>query len=96
MRELLLLARLDALVVWDLQYSTYSAVAASWFQHGGGGQAADAASRHNEPWRAVFRAAQGCKRLEPWQVEPGLQSQFGGGWGNLAPQEGPRPVSRFI
>ena len=50
LQELLLLARLDALVVWDLSYSTYGAVATSWFQHGGGGQPADGphAAPHHE------------------------------------------------
>ena len=74
LKELLLLARLDALVVWDLSYSTYGAVATSWFQHGGGGQPAHgphAAPRHEKQrWRAVYQAAQGCTPLEPWQVEP--------------------------
>jgi hypothetical protein len=79
LKELLLLARLDALVVWDLSYSTYGAVATSWFQHGGGGQLAHgphAAPRHKKQrWRAVYQAAQGCTPLEPWQVEPPVRAE---------------------
>ena len=80
LKELLLLARLDALVVWDLSYSTYGAVATSWFQHGGGGQlharGLHAAPRHKrQRWRAVYQAAQGCTPLEPWQVEPPVRAE---------------------
>ena len=79
LQELLLLARLDALVVWDLSYSTYGAVATSWFQHGGGGQPADgphaAPRQERQRWRAVYQAARGCTPLEPRQVEPPVRAE---------------------
>ena len=47
--EILLLARADALIVWNLVDSTYSAVAASWATHGAEGHAARPPGR---PWLA--------------------------------------------
>lgn len=64
--ELLLLARTDAIVAWDLQLSSYSAVAASWATHRAGGQAGE----RTRPWLGVHAVASGCSRIADNEVEP--------------------------
>ena len=67
LKELLVLARSDALLVWNLQYSTFSAVAAAWATHGAGGQKLPIA----RPRLGVFLVGRGgnCSRMAD-RVEP--------------------------
>ena len=69
LEELLVLARSDALLVWDLHYSTFSAVAAAWAAHGAGGQPPRA-----RPRLGIFLVGRGgnCTRVPDGQVEPPL------------------------
>jgi hypothetical protein len=75
--ELLLLSRLDALIVWDLKDSTYSAAAASWAAHRAAGQRHGAA--RPRPWRGVYSVARGCTRIPDREVEPAVGYLFAKG-----------------
>ena len=68
--EMLLLARADAIVVWDLLDSTYSATAASWAAHRAGGQRIDADAARKRAWVGVYVASRGCKRIPDAEVDP--------------------------
>jgi hypothetical protein len=65
LEELLLLARVNALVVYDFYYSSYSGVAASWAAHAAGGQSA-----RSLPWLGVFKASGGCTYVPENSVDP--------------------------
>ena len=70
--DMLLLARTDGLIVWDLKDSSYSATAASWAAHRAGGQSShdgDHGRRHRA-WLGVHVASRGCQRLADAEVEP--------------------------
>ena len=73
--ELLVLARADALLVWNLRYSTYSAVAATWAAHRGAGQPLTR-SRH---WLGVWCVRCGCKRVRDEDVQPAMWGPLPGG-----------------
>ena len=64
--ELLVLARSDALLIWDLRISTYSAVAASWAAHRAAGQP----RKRTRPWLGVWCVRCGCVRLPDREVTP--------------------------
>ena len=70
LNEMLLLARMDGLIVWDLQDSTYSTAAASWATHRAAGQPLREES--SRPWLGVHAVANGCKRVPDALIEPGL------------------------
>ena len=74
--ELLLLARLDGLVVWDLTDSTYSAAAASWAAHRVGGQPTVHGAERTRPWMGVHVASRGCERLPDVEAEPPVHKVF--------------------
>ena len=67
--EMLLLARTDGLVVWDLADSTYSAAAASWAAHRAGRQPAHASGR---TWLGVHVASRSCAQLPDAEVDPAI------------------------
>ena len=66
--EMLLLARSDAMVVWDLRVSSYSAVAASWAVHRAAGQ--DVIGERPRPWLGVHIVDEGCARMPDDEVDP--------------------------
>jgi hypothetical protein len=68
--EMLLLARSDALVVYDLVDSTYSAAAASWAAH----RVGQTSARASRTWLGVYVASQGCTRLPDAEVDPPTHS----------------------
>ena len=72
--EMLLLARTDALVVWDLADSTYSAAAASWAVHRAGGQRAQ--HERSRTWLGVYFASRACERVPDADVEPATGPSF--------------------
>ena len=71
--ELLVLARADALLVWNLRYSTYSAVGATWAAHRAAGQPL-ARSRY---WLGVWCVQCGCKRIRDEDVQPAMWGPLG-------------------
>ena len=71
LEEMLLLARADAIIVWDMVDSTYSAVAASWAAHRAAGQRSN-----RRAWMGVFDVSKGCKRVPDEQVEPPTHWHF--------------------
>ena len=74
-QELLVLARSDALLVWKIDSSTYSTVAATWAVQPAAGQAL----RQRRPWLGIFCVRCGCSRipdkavLKP-RLPPGLSA----------------------
>ena len=73
--ELLILARTNAMVVWDLKDSTYSAVASSWAAHRAAGQSRGG-GRTSRPWWGVYLVAHGCQRVPDAEVEPRMAPLF--------------------
>ena len=72
--EMLLLARTDAVIVWDLTDSTYSAAAASWAAHRAGGQRVNSTSAR--PWLGVYVVSRGCQRIPDADVDPPTHKQM--------------------
>ena len=70
--EMLILARTDAIIVWDLEDSTYSAVAASWAAH--------RVHSRSSQWHGVYIVSQGCKRIPDEMVEPPAHTIFNRTW----------------
>ena len=69
--ELLILARTDAIVVYDLKRSTYGAAAASWAVAGAAGLATPAhALERPSRWLGAFKAGTGCTHVHDAAVEP--------------------------
>ena len=66
LEEMLILARTDGMIVWDLAHSTYSGVAAAWATHRAGGQPA----ARSHPWLGVFAARTKCAHVPDYDVEP--------------------------
>jgi len=69
--ELLVLVRADALLVWDLRLSTFSAAAASWAAHNAAGMA-----QRTRAWLGVFCVRCNCKRIPDAEVQPEMRGRM--------------------